>query len=87
MESARAWSELQKHERKTLVVLKDNGIAVTVRERSDKQGVKTSDAIINGKRVDFKAPEGHGKNTIDQLLRSAARQGDAAVIHLQKERT
>ena len=37
--------------------------------------------------MDFKAPEGHGKNTIDQLLRSAARQGDAAVIHLQKERT
>ena len=87
VESARAWSELQKHERKTLDALKDNGFAVTVRERSDKQGVKTSDAIINGKRVDFKAPEGHGKNTIDQLLRSAARQGDAAVIHLQKERT
>lgn len=62
VESARAWSELQKHERKTLDALKDNGFAVTVRERSDKQGVKTSDAIINGKRVDFKAPEGHGKN-------------------------
>ena len=43
----------------------------------------TADSVINGKTVDSKAPKGNGKNTIDQLLRHAAKQGKAAVAHLQ----
>ncbi|KFI50021.1 hypothetical protein BBIA_2154 [Bifidobacterium biavatii DSM 23969] len=87
MQSSRAEAELKPHERKTLDALSAAGFAVTVRERSDQQGVKTSDAVINGHDVDFKAPTGDTSNSVDQLLRSAARQGSAAVLHLQQGRT
>ena len=87
-ESERARRELKPHERATVDALAENGFRVMVRERSSKQGVRTPDTRINGVNVDLKSPEGDGKNTVDQLLRYAVRQGaSGAVVHLQGGRS
>lgn len=87
-ESERARCELKPHERATVDALAENGFRVMVRERSSKQGVRTPDTRINGVNVDLKSPEGDGKNTVDQLLRYAVRQGaSGAVVHLQGGRS
>lgn len=84
--SMKAKAELKAHEKLTRDALAVNGFSMWFPERSDEEGVTTADCVINGKTVDFKAPKGNGKNTIDQLLRHAAKQGKAAVIHLQEGR-
>ncbi|RSX52659.1 hypothetical protein [Bifidobacterium callimiconis] len=84
--STKAKAELKAHEKLTRDALAANGFTMWFPERSDEEGVTTADCVINGKTVDFKAPKGNGKNTIDQLLRHAAKQGKAAVIHLQEGR-
>lgn len=87
-ESERAKHELKPHERATIDALAENGFRVMVRERSNREGVRTPDARINGVNVDLKSPEGDGKNTVDQLLRYAVRQGaSGAVVHLQEGRS
>ena len=85
--SARAKEEMKPHELKTVKELKARGFAQYIQERSEKEGEKIADVLINGKPVDFKSPKGNSEGTIDQLLRSAARQGSAAVIHLQNGRS
>lgn len=86
-ESERAKKELKPHEKRTIQVLSENGFAVYVPQRSQVQGVKTADTIINGVTVEMKAPEGNTGNTIDGVLRRAAKQGNAAIVDLQKGRT
>lgn len=82
-----ARKELKPHEQLTLQVLSENGFDVYVPQRSQLQGVKTADTVINGIAVEMKAPEGDTKNTIDGVLRRAAKQGSAAVVDLQQGRT
>lgn len=84
--SMKAKTDLKPHERLTRDVLAQNGFDMWFPTRSDEENVMTADCVINGKTVDFKAPKGNSKNTIDQLLRHAAKQGKAAVIHLQEGR-
>lgn len=86
-ENETAKAEFKAHERLTVKALAQNGFAVEVPQRSQKEGVKTADTTINGASVEMKAPEGNSKNTIDGLLRRAAKQGKAAVIDLQAGRT
>lgn len=81
-ESDRARHEFKPHERHTARILSSNGFKVLVRERSNVEGRRTSDCMINGHATDFKSPIGGTKNTIDGLIRQAARQGAAVVIDL-----
>lgn len=81
-ESDRARFEMNQCERKTLGVLQEGGYSQTVRERSNAQGVKTSDIFLGDLPADFKTPRGIGFNCIDGLLRHAASQAEIAVVHL-----
>ena len=81
-ESKRAKRELKPHEKKTLQTLLDNGFGVTVQERSNVEGTRTADSLINGLKVDLKSPQGN-YSSLDKLLQRAGKQGDAVVVDLQ----
>ncbi|KAB5606677.1 hypothetical protein [Bifidobacterium jacchi] len=81
--SIRAKRELKSHELKTRDVLAENGFSLWFPERSNKEGVKTADCVINGVDIDFKSPkEGISFNSIDRLLRDASKQAQACALHL-----
>ena len=81
--SIRAKRKLESHELKTRDVLAENGFSLWFPERSNKEGVKTADCVINGVDIDFKSPkEGISFNSIDRLLRDASKQGQACALHL-----
>lgn len=86
-ESNKAKTELKPHENRTLDVLAKNGFAAYVLERSDKQGVKTADLMLNGHEVDLKSPIKDTYNAIDGEIRKAGQQGYACVMHLQDGRS
>ena len=81
-ESKRAKRELKPHEKKTLQTLLDNGFGVTVQERSNVEGARTADSLINVLKVDLKSPQGN-YSSLDKLLQRAGKQGDAVVVDLQ----
>lgn len=84
-ESRTAEYEFQPHEKSTAMLLCEHGFDVCVHARVE--NAKSPDARIGELDVDFKAPVGDSKTTVDNLVRKASHQADACVLHLQEGRT
>lgn len=48
------------------------------------QGVSTADYLVNGVRYDLKTPQGNGKNTLYNMVKSKKRQANNFIINLDK---
>lgn len=70
------------HETKTYNFLVSQGHVVELIPRSNTS--KTADCIIDGIKVEIKAPQGSGKETIYQLVRNGSKQSATLIIDLHR---
>ncbi|MEM0876209.1 hypothetical protein AAFL22_09375 [Corynebacterium amycolatum] len=70
------------HETKTYSFLVSQGHVVELIPRSNTS--KTADCIIDGIKVEIKAPQGSGKETIYQLVRNGSKQSATLIIDLHR---
>ena len=75
---------LEKHEYKTILFLTELGLDVELVPRSNKPGIRTPDAIINGEPWELKAPKGQGRWLLENTLQKATRQSQNVIIDLNR---
>ena len=72
------------HEVLTALRLAEEGMDVLFRIDSREKGVKNPDVEMNQQVWEFKAPTGHGKNTVDSQMKRAGKQTERLVLDLRR---
>jgi len=75
---------LETHEAQTINFLLNRGKDVEILYPVRSKGIRTPDIVMDGVCWEIKCPIGHGKRTLDRLLKSAMRQSKNIIFDLRK---
>jgi len=75
---------LETHEAQTINFLLDLGKDIEILAPVRSKGLRTPDIAMDGLSWEIKCPTGHGKRTLDRLLKNAMRQSKNIIFDLRK---
>ena len=75
---------LEKHEYATVLLLTEMGSDVELVPRSNREGERTPDIIIDNVKWEMKSPTGETRNTIKNIIQSALRQSVNIILDLRR---
>ena len=78
--------ELKPHEYSTVLFLTEQGYDIELIQKSNKEGVRTPDILMDGLRWEMKSPTGSGRWVINNKLLNAIGQYENVILDLRRIR-